>query len=195
MDSEFSLVKIELYLDEKFDADLKVAVKNQESKVRYLVIGEKDSNSFPIVKISVIPEYTDNTYIVFNIDDNNFLTLKDEKGNTRTDFAVKDKEDLEKIKEVFQQKKECEIIIRKNKAIQKKNYNIEKIDNDGYVTLKDNEGNERRDIKFKLDNENELILANKLKEYITNGTISKYFLRYSEDIMVEKIKKIYLVMK
>ena len=68
MDSEFSLVKIELYLDEKFDADLKVAVKNQESKVRYLVIGKKDSNSFPIVKISVIPEYTDNTYIVFNID-------------------------------------------------------------------------------------------------------------------------------
>ena len=63
------------------------------------------------------------------------------------------------------------------------------------MTLKDNEGNERRDIKFKLDNENELKLANKLKEYITNGTISKYCLRYSEDIMVEKIKKIYLVMK
>ena len=113
MDSEFSLVKIELYLDEKFDADLKVAVKNQESKVRYLVIGKKDSESFPIVKISVIPEYTDNTYIVFNIDDNNFLTLKDEKGNTRTDFAVKDKEDLEKIKEVFQQKKNVKLLLEK----------------------------------------------------------------------------------
>ena len=44
----------------------------------------------------------------------------------RTDFAIKDKEDLEKIKEVFQQKKECEIIIRKNKAIQEKNYILKK---------------------------------------------------------------------
>ena len=43
------------------------------------------------------------------------------------------------------------------------------------MTFKDNDGNEKRDIKFKLDQENELKLTNKLKEYITDGTISKYF--------------------
>ena len=36
MDSEFSLIKFDLYLDEEFDDDLKVAVKNQESKIKYL---------------------------------------------------------------------------------------------------------------------------------------------------------------